>query len=99
MTQLTRSLLTLAILPLQAFKPDWPNLTEVLARPETHVDEHLCESLLYRAPELLRSNEGFSAFTQMYLQKADIYRYVKFIKICFVLGISSVPLQFCHNSI
>jgi serine/threonine protein kinase len=58
----SRWVLRLADFGLQGFKSDWPDLTQILGKPEPNVDEDLCESLLYRAPELLRSNQGRMKF-------------------------------------
>lgn len=56
------------------FDAEWPDLIDIIYNNQ--VDEELCESLLYRAPELLRSTLGYEEFNSVNsLQKADTYSF------------------------
>ena len=70
----SRWVLKLADFGLQIFNVDWLDLPQILAK-SNHIKEDLCENLLYRAPELLRTANGLSDFTQAYLQKSDAYSF------------------------
>lgn len=55
------------------FQLEWLDLIDIVYK--SHVDEDLCENLLYLPPELLRSTVGFADFSALSLQKADAYSF------------------------
>lgn len=68
----SRWVLKLSDFGLQVFRSEWPNVSDILS--EDIIDEALCESLLYRAPELLTA-ETITGFHVAGLQKADAYSF------------------------
>ena len=57
----------------------WPDILDVIYREESK--SQVCQDLLYRAPELLRSSVGFSDFCTVNLQKADTYSFAILLEV------------------